>query len=67
MPKPVKITADTPCDIGAALVQRYNVELIPLHVTLGDTEYKDLIELIWIPFISTGTKLAHCQRQVPSA
>ena len=39
MLKPVKITADTPCDIGAALVQRYNVELIPLHVTLGDTEY----------------------------
>ena len=45
MPKPVKITADTPCDIGAALVQRYNVELIPLHVTLGDTEYKDLIDI----------------------
>lgn len=45
MPKPVKITADTPCDIGAALTQRYNVELIPLHVTLGDTEYKDLIDI----------------------
>ncbi len=45
MPKPVKITADTPCDIGPVLQERYDVKLIPLHVTMGDTEYLDGINI----------------------
>lgn len=45
MPKPVKITADTPCDIGPILQERYDVKLIPLHVTMGNTEYLDGIDI----------------------
>ena len=45
MARPVKITADTPCDIGPMLKERYDVELIPLHVTMNDTEYLDGVNI----------------------
>lgn len=35
------LTADTPCDIGTELQQRYDVHLFPLHIKLGDTSYTD--------------------------
>ena len=41
MARPVKITADTPCDMGPMLKERYDVELIPLHVTMNGQEYLD--------------------------
>ena len=46
MPRPVKITADSPCDIGPKLKERYDVELVPLHVTMNDTEYLDGVNII---------------------
>ena len=45
MSRPVKITADTPCDIGPMLQERYDVELIPLHVTMNDQEYLDGVNI----------------------
>ena len=45
MPRPVKITADSPCDIGPMLKERYDVELVPLHVTMNDTEYLDGVNI----------------------
>ena len=45
MARPVKITADTPCDIGPMLQERYNVELVPLHVTMNDREYLDGVDI----------------------
>jgi len=45
MSKPVKITADTPCDIGPMLQERYDVALVPLHVTMNDREYLDGVDI----------------------
>lgn len=59
MPKPVKITADTPCDIGPVIQERYDVRLIPLHVRMGDVEYLDGINInrddIYLNWEKTGT------------
>lgn len=45
MAKPVKITADSPCDIGKMLQARYDVGLIPLHVTMNNVEYLDGVNI----------------------
>lgn len=45
MSKPVKITADSPCDIGPLLQKRYDVELVPLHVIMNDVEYFDGVNI----------------------
>lgn len=59
MPKPVKITADTPCDIGPVIQERYDVKLIPLHVRMGDVEYLDGMNInrddIYLNWEKTGT------------
>ena len=59
MARPVKITADTPSDIGPMLKERYDVELIPLHVTMNDQEYLDGVnitnDMIYENWEKTGT------------
>lgn len=37
----VKIISDSTCDLSQELVERYNVEIIPLHILLGDEEFED--------------------------
>lgn len=37
----VKIISDSTCDLSKELIEKYNVEILPLHIVLGDAEYKD--------------------------
>ena len=37
----IKITADSTCDLSPELITRYNVGIMPLHVTLGEDDYLD--------------------------
>lgn len=37
----VKIISDSTCDLSKELVEKYNIEIMPLHIVLGDEEYKD--------------------------
>ncbi len=37
----VKIIADSTCDLGAELTQRYDIDILPLRVTLGDRSVRD--------------------------
>lgn len=37
----VKIISDSTCDLSPELIEKYNVEIIPLHILLGDDEYED--------------------------
>lgn len=37
----IKITADSTCDLSAELLQKYNVSVMPLHVSLGEDDYLD--------------------------
>lgn len=52
----VKIIADSTCDLGQALASRYDIDIVPLYVTMGEKSYRDGIDL-------TGPELlAHCER-----
>lgn len=37
----VKIISDSTCDLSEELVRKYEVEIIPLHIVLGNEEYLD--------------------------
>lgn len=37
----VKVIADSTCDLGKELLEKYDVAMLPLHILLGDTEYED--------------------------
>jgi EDD domain protein, DegV family len=41
MERKVKIVADSTCDLNAELLKRYDIEVIPLNVNLGDQSYLD--------------------------
>lgn len=39
------LSADSTCDIGDELKERYHVHYIPLHIILNDKDYKDNIDI----------------------
>ncbi|MBP9995841.1 MAG: DegV family protein [Lachnospiraceae bacterium] len=41
----VKILADSTCDLSAELVEKYNIDIIPLHILLGEKEYCDGVDI----------------------
>lgn len=41
----IKITCDSTCDLTESLYREYNVEVIPLSVTLGDKVYRDGVDV----------------------
>ena len=42
----VKIIADSTCDLSKELVERYDITILPLHVLLGEAEYKDGVDIV---------------------
>ncbi len=43
--KRVLIASDSTCDLGDALIEKYNVKIIPLKVHLGDRDYTDGVDI----------------------
>ncbi len=41
----VKIISDSTCDLSQELVERYDIEILPLHILLGEKEYRDGIDI----------------------
>ena len=41
----VKIIADSTCDLSKDLLEKYDISVVPLHIVLGDKEYKDELEI----------------------
>ncbi len=41
----VKVIADSTCDLSKELVERYHIEILPLHIVLGEKEYLDGVEI----------------------
>lgn len=41
MPKPVVITADSTCDLSKDLLERYDIRVVPLTITLGEDTFLD--------------------------
>ena len=45
MAKPIVLCADSTCDLGTELIERYNVKISPMHVHLGDEMYADGVDI----------------------
>lgn len=45
MAKPIVLCADSTCDLGAELVAKYNVHILPLHVNLDGGTYADGVDM----------------------
>lgn len=41
----VKVIADSTCDLSEELKQRFDVDIIPLHIIMGDEEHEDGIDI----------------------
>lgn len=37
----IKIISDSTCDLSKELLEKYNIDILPLHVHLGEAEYQD--------------------------
>ncbi len=46
MAKPIVLCADSTCDLGPELVERYNVKVYPFHVLLDGQTYSDGVDLV---------------------
>lgn len=51
----VKIIADSTCDLGKELIERYDIAIAPLYVTLGENSYQDGVN------ITPQEVLAYCE------
>ena len=45
MYKQITISSDSTCDLSQGLVDRYNIHILPMGVTLGDKMYRDGIDI----------------------
>ena len=58
MPRPVYITVDSTCDMDRALLERFQLILVPLTITLGDDTFPDTgsftAEMIYARFRKDG-------------
>ncbi len=41
----IKITSDSTCDLSAELLERYQVSLLPVSVSLGENTYRDGVDI----------------------
>lgn len=41
----VKIISDSTCDLTPDLLSKYDIDILPLHILLGEKEYKDGINI----------------------
>lgn len=42
----VKIIADSTCDLSKDLLEKYDISILPLHILLGEDEYRDGIDIV---------------------
>ena len=45
MSNKIVISSDSTCDLGAQLIERYNIKILPLGVTIGTEVYKDGVDI----------------------
>ena len=41
----IRIVADSTCDLSKELIDKYNIQIVPLHIFLGEKEFLDGIEI----------------------
>lgn len=63
----VKIIADSTCDLSDATLKKYDIDMLPLYIHMGENEYKDRLEVTvedifkWSDQYNTTPKLQHLQ------
>ncbi len=45
MAQTVKIISDSTCDLSKDLLEKYDITILPLHILLGEKEYRDGIDI----------------------
>ena len=45
MKKQIIISSDSTCDLSSELIERYNIRILPMGVTLGDNSYRDGVDV----------------------
>lgn len=43
--KKIIIASDSTCDLGAELIERYGIRILPLNVSLGEKQYSDGVDI----------------------
>lgn len=41
----IKIVSDSTCDLSKELIEKYDIQIVPLHIVLGEKEYLDGVEI----------------------
>ena len=41
----VKIISDSTCDLSKDLLEKYDIDIAPLHIVLGEDEYEDGVNI----------------------
>ena len=41
----IRIVADSTCDLTKELVEKYDIQIVPLHIVLGEKEYLDGVDI----------------------
>ena len=47
MTRPIKLISDSTADLPRELIEKYDIQVLPLTVTLGENNFKDGIEISW--------------------
>ena len=61
----VKIISDSTCDLSQELLRKYDIDILPLHILLGDSEYKDGKDITPIRFSPGLTQTRQHQKLQP--
>ena len=41
----IKLVADSTCDLSKELIEKYSIQIAPLHIVLGEKEYRDGVDI----------------------
>ena len=41
----IKIVSDSTCDLSKELIEKHDIQIVPLHILLGEKEYLDGVEI----------------------
>jgi fatty acid-binding protein DegV len=41
----IRISADSTCDLSYEIIQKFNINIVPLTVVAGDREYRDGVDI----------------------
>ena len=51
----VKIISDSTCDLSPELIAKYDIDILPLHILLGEDEYEDGKNIMFV--VSNNEKI----------